>query len=132
LQGEYSFADQLSGVASVGYSNFFGKTQTFSYTDPLGGGTVTQSIKNPNIGLIPILVGARFYPVENFFIGAQIGYGIFTNTGSNSNNGGFDYYPQIGYNMSMIQLILGYNAVNLNGGSLAHLGLTGIYKFGGK
>jgi len=130
LQGEYSFSDQFSGVASAGYTNFFGKTETITFTEL--GTTYTQSVKNPNIGLIPILVGARFYPAEKFFVGAQIGYGVFTNTGSSSNNGGFDYYPQVGYNGEMIQLILGYNGVSLNGGSLGHIGLTGIYKFGGK
>jgi hypothetical protein len=126
LQGEYKFADNVTGVGTIGYSSFFGKTQTFP--DGTGG---TISAKTPSVGLIPILVGARFYPSESFFIGAQIGYGVFTNTGGGSGSSGFDYYPQIGYNTSMFQFILGYNAVSVTGGTLAHVGLTGIYKFGG-
>jgi hypothetical protein len=125
LQGEYKFADNITGVATTGYTNFFGKTQTFDF----GSGPV--SVKSPNVGLIPILVGARFYPAEQFFVGVQVGYGIFTNTGSSSGSSGFDYYPQIGYNLPQVQFILGYNGVSVTGGTLAHIGLTGIYKFGG-
>ena len=125
LQGELKLADNITGVGTVGYTSFFGKSQTID----LGAGPV--SYKAPSVGLIPILVGARFYPSESFFLGAQIGYGIFTNTGSGSGSSGFDYYPQIGYNASSFQFILGYNAVSVTGGTLAHVGLTGIYKFGG-
>jgi hypothetical protein len=125
LQGEYKFADNITGVATTGYTNFFGKTQTV--ITPGG----PFSAKAPNIGLIPILVGARFYPAEQFFVGVQVGYGIFTNTGSSTGSSGFDYYPQIGYNLPGFQFILGYNGVSVTGGTLAHIGLTGIYKFGG-
>ncbi|HSZ85081.1 MAG TPA: outer membrane beta-barrel protein [Puia sp.] len=122
LQGEYMFSDQFSGVGSVGYTEFFGKTETAT----IGGQTF--SAKAPNVGLIPILAGARFYPSTNFFVGAKIGYGIFTNTGSSSGNSGFDYCPQIGYNADMFQLVLSYNSVSITGETLSHLGLSLIFK----
>ncbi len=114
LQGEYNFTENVTGVATTGYDHFFGKD--------LGGGVKV------NYGLIPVVVGPRFYPSENFFIGAQIGLGVLTGDASGS---GFDYYPQIGYNAESFQAILGYNGVTKNGGTISHVGLTFLYKFGG-
>ncbi|MHA4807219.1 outer membrane beta-barrel protein [Flavitalea flava] len=124
LQGEYMFSENLSAVATTGYTSYFGKSQTIDF----GAGPITA--KNPSVGLIPILVGARFYPSEQFFVGAQIGYGIFTGGGGGAPKG-FEYRPQVGFNAESFQLILHYDGVSVTGGTLSHLGLTGIYKFGG-
>jgi hypothetical protein len=120
LQGEQRFNDALSGVISTGYTSYFGK----SLNDGSG-----YSFKVPNVGFIPILVGLRIYPSEQFFIGGQIGLGAFTNTGA-SGNTGFDFNPQIGYNGNSCQLILGYNVVTVTAGSNSDVGLTLIFKFG--
>ncbi len=112
IQGEYKFSDMVSGVANTGYTHFIGKD--------IGGFKF-------NFGAIPILVGARVYPSEQFFIGGQIGYGLFT---GDADGGGFAYRPHIGYNASSFQLTLNYNGVSDNG-TISWLGLTGIFKFGG-
>jgi hypothetical protein len=117
LQAEYMFTPTVSGTFTTGYTNFIGKSESF------GGFT----FKNPSLGLIPILVGARVYPAPDFFIGGKLGLGIFT--GSSSSSTGFSYEPQVGYNAEKFQFSLGYNGWSKNGGSLNHLGLTGIYKF---
>jgi hypothetical protein len=119
LQGEYGFTDNITGVATTGYTSFLGK----SLDDGQGG-----TYKVPAVGLIPILVGARFYPDKMFFIGFQAGYGIFTGSGSNSS--AFDYRPSAGVNLEMLQFILSYNGWSKNGGSLSSLGVSAIYKFG--
>jgi len=113
IQGEYSFSENVTGVATTGYSHYFGKD--------LGGGVKI------NGGEVPILVGPRFYPSENFFVGAQIGVGFLTGDYSGS---GFAYAPQIGYNADNFQAILAYDAVSKNG-TVANIGLTFLYKFGG-
>ena len=59
VQGEYNFTDQITGVFTTGYTTFFGKTYT--YDNGLGS---TSSIKEPAVGVIPIVVGPRFYPVD--------------------------------------------------------------------
>jgi hypothetical protein len=123
LQGEFLFSDNFTGVITSGYTEFFGKSYNY------GGGV---SGKFSNVGLIPILAGVRFYPVESFFIGGQIGYGIFTGSSGGGNPKGFEYLPQIGFNSESFQLILGYNGVSATGGTLGNLSLTGLYKFGGK
>jgi hypothetical protein len=120
LQGEYGFSDMVSGVVTTGYTNFFGK----DYDIP-GIGT----IDGESTGYIPILVGARVYPSTNFFIGAQVGYGILT--GGNDSEGAFNYQPQIGYNAEKFQLALNYNGLSKDGSTLSHIGLTAIFKFGG-
>lgn len=111
LQGEYGFSDMVSGVVTTGYTSFFGKNDIDA------------------VGLIPILVGARVYPSTNFFIGAQIGYGLLT--GGGDSEGAFNYQPQIGYNASKFQLALNYNGLTINSFNYSHIGLTGIFKFGG-
>jgi hypothetical protein len=113
LQGEYKFSDMVSGVGTTGYTHFIGKE--------FAGYKI-------NYGAVPILVGARVYPSEQFFIGGQIGYGFFTGDAS---GGGFAYRPQIGYNAPSFQLGLSYSGISDNGGNISWIGLTGIFKFGG-
>lgn len=125
VQAEYAFAEKVTGVATSGYTSFFGKTQTIQ--DPFSGTSI--SVKNPAVGYIPIIVGPRFYATENFFVGAQIGLGILTGGGTSTS--AFDYYPQIGYNADPVQLVLGYNGLSKNGATNSHLGLTVFYTFGG-
>lgn len=120
LQGEYFFSEMFSGVATSGYTSFFGKT-----VDIPGFG----SFEVDAVGYIPILVGVRVYPSTQFFIGAQAGYGILT--GGKDSEGAFNYQPQIGYNGSKIQVALNYNGLSKDGETLSHIGLTVIYKFGG-
>jgi hypothetical protein len=123
VQAEYAFSENLTGVATSGYTYFFGK----SFDNGLGG---TYKV---NYGHIPVIVGARFYPSEQIFVGAQIGYGHYSasSQGVSSSSGGFEYRPQVGYNADMFQFILSYDGVSVTGGSLAHIGLTALYKFGG-
>jgi hypothetical protein len=121
FQGEKMFTDQVSGIASIGYTNFFGKS-----LDNGNGGTSKYSL-----GLIPILVGARYYASENFFLGAQIGYGNASYSGGGGSSGGFDYLPQVGYNTDMYQIVLGYNGLSVSGGTINHVDLSFVYKFGG-
>jgi hypothetical protein len=113
LQGEYNFNENVTGVGSISYDHYFGKD--------LGGGVKL------NYGAVPIMVGPRFYPSENFFVGAQVGVGFFTGDASGS---GFAYAPQVGYNADNFQAILAYNAISKNG-TIANIGLTFLYKFGG-
>jgi hypothetical protein len=113
IQGEYKFSEKASGIATTGYTHFIGKD--------LGGGIKLS------YGAVPILVGARVYPTEQFFIGAQIGYGFFTGDAS---SGGFAYKPQVGYNAGNAQIALSYNGIS-NGGTIGWIALSGVFSFGG-
>lgn len=117
-QAEYGFEKNVSGIATTGYTTFFGKDFTVSGV----------TIKSKTVGYIPILAGIRFYPANKVFIGAQVGYGILTGNGNST--GAFNYQTQIGYNGDKFQLAASYNALSKNSATTAHIGLTGIYKFG--
>jgi hypothetical protein len=120
LQGEFGFSEMISGVVNTGYTSFFGKT-----VDIPGVG----SYEAEATGYIPILVGVRVYPSTSFFIGAQAGYGLLT--GGGESDGAFNYQPQIGYNGAKFQVALNYNGLSKDGTTFSHIGLTGIFKFGG-
>jgi hypothetical protein len=113
LQPEYNISSMFSIYGSAGYTNFFGKD--------------FAGVKFDNVGIIPILAGARVYPAEQFFIGIKGGLGILT--GSGDSESAFDYQPQIGYNADKFQVALGYNGLTKNGETLSNLGLTFLYKF---
>jgi hypothetical protein len=113
IQGEYMFSEKASGIATTGYTHFIGKD--------LGGGIKLS------YGAVPILVGARVYPSEQFFIGGQIGYAFFTGDAS---SGGFAYKPQVGYNAGNAQITLSYNGVS-NNGTISWIALSGVFSFGG-
>lgn len=113
LQGEYGFSNVISGVATTGYTSFFGKDY--------GGG------KTKATGYVPILVGPRLYPVKRFFLDIQIGYGLLTSSGNS--DGYFNYQPQVGYNAARLQVAIHYNSLSEKGGTLNHLGVAGIFKF---
>jgi hypothetical protein len=129
LQGEYAFEQNLTGVATTGYTYFVGK----SFDEGAAG-----SYKF-NYGHIPVLVGARYYASEQFFVGAQIGYGHYSVSVSGDNgfnggggsSGGFEYRPQVGYNANPLQLILSYDGTSVTGGTFSQIGLSAIYTFGG-
>lgn len=112
LQGEYMFAESVSGLISAGYTHFLGKD--------LGGG-----YKVDGTGFIPVLAGVRFYPSSNVFVGGKVGVSFGTASGAGS---AFTYEPQIGLNGEKYQVALGYNAMS-NNGTFGSIGLTGLIKF---
>lgn len=118
VQGEYMFSDMFSGVANTGYTHFFGKDITVLGT----------TVEIDAVGLIPVMAGVRVYPSSQFFIGARAGLGIFT--GGNDSETGFAYRPEIGASFGNIQVAGSYNGWSKDGGSLGHIGLSVIFKFG--
>jgi hypothetical protein len=129
LQGEYAFTENVTGVATTGYTYFAGK----SFDDGIGG------TYKANYGHIPIIVGARYYATEQVFFGAQIGYGHYSvsvsgtniGNGASGGSGGFEYRPQVGYNANPIQFILSYDGTSVSGGTFSQIGLSALYTFGG-
>src|SRR6185437_730442 len=127
LQGEYAFTENVTAVATTGYTYFAGK----SFDDGFGD---TYKV---NYGHIPVLVGVRYYATEQIFFGAQIGYGHYsvsvsgTNASGSSGTGGFEYRPQVGYNANPFQFVLSYDGTSVTGGTFSQIGLSAIYNFGG-
>ena len=115
LQGEYKLQENASLTGTTGFTNFIGKSQSWG----------DYKYKNDAVGYIPILVGGRYYPQTNMFVGAKVGYGILTGAGT---GGAFNFEPSVGYNTEKYQVALGYNALVKNG-TLGQLGVSAVYKF---
>jgi hypothetical protein len=107
LQGEYGFAENISGVISAGYQHFLAKTGFQSS------------------GLIPVLAGIRFYPSTNVFISGKGGISFSTQTGGGSS---FTYEPQVGYNAEKFQVYAYYQGYGQTG-SVGNIGAAFLYKF---
>lgn len=116
LQGEYMFAENISGVATAGYTHFLGKTVSEAGVD----------YKMDAAGFIPVLAGVRFYPSSQFFVGAKAGLSFGTQTGAGSS---FTYEPQVGYNGEKFQVAAGYTAMSKNSVTLGSVGVSFLYKF---
>ena len=119
VQGEFGFSEGFSGVITSGYSQFFGKKTT----------VLGVEVEYDGVGYTPILAGVRYYAAPSFFIGAQAGYGLLF--GNGNSDGAFNYQPSVGYNGSNFQVVLSYNGMSKDGSTLSHIGLSGIFKFGG-
>jgi len=93
-------SNQLFVTVNAGYNNFFGK-KDIAITSPADGTGVTASA--PNIQLLPVKAGLKFFPVSNFYIQGDAGVAFALN----KSNVGFDksaafvWAPQIGYQFQL-------------------------------
>ncbi len=98
LAYQWNLAENFKlGVAS-GYSHYFGKNGW------------------DGSGLIPVAATGQYTISPNFFLGADLGYGFFTQKGS---DGGFYYQPKVGYQKNNWEAYLGYKGVSLDGGTVS-------------
>lgn len=84
LEAEYFFHNNLTGTGYIGLISYAGRSSG-------------PNTKNKAYTVIPIRVGGNLF-VGNLHIGAQIGAGINSMSGSSAT--AFAYSPQIGYNFS--------------------------------
>lgn len=65
------------------------------------------------VGFIPVAVTAQLTLMDNWFLGADLGYGIDV---SNGDGGGFLYQPKLGYQMDNIGIYVAYKGISVDGG----------------
>ena len=82
---EHFFQQNLSGILYIGFLSYAGRS-------------AGSNLKNKAYNVIPIEVGGNLYAGSNLHIGALIGVGINSESGSSITT--FAYSPQIGYNFS--------------------------------
>lgn len=80
---EHFFRENLSGLFHIGFVSYSGRSSG-------------SNTKNKAYNAIPITVGGNAYVGDNFHVGAQIGVGLNSISGSSATT--FAYSPQIGYN----------------------------------
>lgn len=111
LRLQKDFSSNLSGLLSVGYTNF-------SVKDELGGGSY---------GFVPLKVGVKIFPVERFYFSGEIGAGIGTDKGQET---AFLYAPGVGLGFNNgIDLGLRYEGLSVNSANLGQVALRIAYGF---
>ena len=85
------------------------------------------TIKSEAVGFIPVAATAQYSLTDNLFLGADLGYGIYT--GKGESDGGVYYQPKFGYQNEKIELYAGYKGISVDGGSFSSLNLGFNYKF---
>lgn len=113
----WNVADKFSAGVTTGYSTYLGKT-----VDIAGIG----SFKAENSGFVPIAVTGQYSVSDDLFLGADLGYAIFT--GSDSSNGGFYYQPKFGYQAEKFEVYAGYKGISVDGGSFSSINLGFNFK----
>ncbi len=109
------FFSNISATLSAGYTHF-------SFTDEL------QTLTNKNgIGYIPVKLGIKIFPVENFCISGEAGAAFGAEKGQSTV---IVYAPGIGYGFNNgIDLGLRYEGFAKDGNNLAQVALRIAYGF---
>lgn len=100
----FGVADRFDVGPMVGYSNFFPE----------------DSDNFDNAQFVPIAASGRFGLTNSFFLGADLGYGIGIEEGT---DGGFYYRPQLGYDFGLIGLVASYSGISADGSSFSSINL---------
>ena len=108
------------GIAS-GYSHYIGKTLEV-IAGPIG-----LKINVPSFGFIPVAGSAQYSVNENLFLGADLGYAIYS--GERGGEGGIYYQPKFGYQADKFETYLGYRGISSEGESIGSVVLGFNYKF---
>jgi hypothetical protein len=92
VQAVIPVAYQLFVTVNAGYDNIFGKNNVDGTT-----------LSAPNIQLLPVKAGLKFFPVSNFYIQADAGAAFALNKSDVDFNksAAFIYAPQIGYQFQL-------------------------------
>lgn len=88
VQADFPIAPGFDVTANAGFNNFFGKDYT--------SGLVTG--KYNDLDLIPVKVGLKYFPAENFYIQGEAGASFIANKNKigADQSAAFTYAPQIG------------------------------------
>jgi len=98
----FDIAGSLQLGPAVGYHNYFG--QGNSLPPAMGGG------RAKNVQVLPISASARYYFMEDFFIGSDIGYGLHLDKNLDSESG-FYFKPKMGLSWGPISTLLSYSSI---------------------
>ncbi|RFZ93042.1 hypothetical protein D0C36_13175 [Mucilaginibacter conchicola] len=83
VQADIPVAQQLFVTVNAGFNNFFGKT--------------IAGVDVPNIQLIPVKAGLKFFPVQNFYVQGEAGAAFLLNKDVyNDKSTAFVWAPQVG------------------------------------
>lgn len=92
VQADIPIANQLFVTVNAGYNNVFGETIHNSV------GSSSTTVEVPNLQLLPVKAGLKFFPVANFYIQGEAGAAFLLNKSDffNDKSVAFVYAPQVG------------------------------------
>jgi len=108
----FDVADSFQAGITAGYHNFFAKTDRSS---PLA-----LSGKGQDFQFVPLAASARYYVLDDFFVGADLGYSFVL---IDEVDGGFHYKPKMGYSFGLISTTLSYSGIVLEEQSFGSINL---------
>ena len=114
----WSVAEGLDAGITTGYTTYLGKK-----VDVEGFG----SFKPEDAAFVPVAATAQFTLTNNWFLGVDLGYAIFTGS-DNSSDGGFYYQPKFGYQMGGTGLYVAYKGISVDGGTFSSVNLGVNFK----
>jgi len=108
---EYAVAPEFAVTLSAGYLDWAKKS----------------GLSGVKFGLIPVLVGAKYYFAEKIYGSAQLGISFSTTSGGGS---AFTFAPGVGMKLTdNIDLLLKYQSASKNGGNTSFIGLRAGISF---
>lgn len=127
-------ADGLNVGVTTGYTHFGAKDAEDILDDEIGGGFgeffedfLDDVEVYDDAAYIPIAATAIYSLSDSFFIGADLGYGIYA--GSGEGDGGVYYQPKVGWQSESIEVFASYKGISVDGISLSTIGVGAAYKF---
>lgn len=113
----FPIADSFMLGATTGYSYYSGKEVDMG---------VLGTFK-VNGAFIPVAAAAHYSLNTNWFIGADLGYALYS--GDGDGDGGMYYQPKVGYQTESMEFFAGYKGIAVEGGSVSSVGVGAAYKF---
>lgn len=120
----WDVADDFKVGATTGYSYFGGKSFDVPYFD---GTNITVRSEKFNGAFVPVAATAKYSLTDSFFVGADLGYGIYV--GDGEADGGFYYQPKVGYSLPKIDIFVSYKGISQDGFTTSTVGVGAAYKF---
>ncbi len=114
IEANYLFeiSDEFQVGPTVSYINYFGEfIGQFDFKD---------------VSFLPIGGAARYNASEKIVLGVDLGYAV--GISPDGNDGGFQYRPMVGYNVSeKIMLQAFYSGISVTGGTFGQFGVGGMF-----
>jgi hypothetical protein len=109
-------ADSFKAGITTGYSYYAGEEIDYGFgTEKFNG------------AFIPVAATGQYSLSEDFFLGVDLGYGIYV--GDGDGDGGFYYQPKVGYQMDKIEVYVAYKGIAVEGTTISSVGVGAAYKF---
>jgi len=94
----WEISDEFHVGAATGYYHFFGKEVEF----------FGMTFDAPDFQFIPLAASARYYVSDDFFVGADLGYGMGI---GDTSGGDFYYRPKVGYSFGSVAAHVSYAGI---------------------